>query len=103
MKTNIQGTANGYGSGIDSSGVMQQGGVPWWRKGVTGMSRKQGKGQKPKKRSSPALRASVSFAPDVYRTLEGIAKEKKVSVAWVVRDAVDNYVEDKWPLFRMQG
>lgn len=38
------------------------------------------------------LRASVSFPPDIYRMLEQIAKQKKVSVAWVVRDAAEQYV-----------
>ena len=33
------------------------------------------------------MRATISFPPDVYETLEVIAKEKKVSLAWVVRDA----------------
>ncbi len=46
-----------------------------------------------------ALRASISFPPELYRTLEGIAKQKKVSVAWVVRDATEKYVADQWPLF----
>jgi|ERR1039458_4288389 hypothetical protein len=46
-----------------------------------------------------AVRASISFPPDVYESLEIIAKEKKVSLAWVVRDAAEQYVGDKWPLF----
>jgi predicted DNA-binding protein len=45
------------------------------------------------------VRASISFPPDVYETLEGIAKEKKVSLAWVVREAAEKYIADKWPLF----
>lgn len=44
-------------------------------------------------------RASVSLSPEVYKTLERIAQEKKVSVAWVIREAVDKYLADKWPLF----
>ena len=28
-----------------------------------------------------------------------IAKEKKVSLAWVVREAADKYIAEKWPLF----
>jgi metal-responsive CopG/Arc/MetJ family transcriptional regulator len=43
-------------------------------------------------------RASISFPPELYRTLEEIAKQKKVSVAWVVRDATEKYVADQWPL-----
>ena len=47
-----------------------------------------------------SVRATISFPPDVYETLVVIAKEKKVSLAWVVREATEKYVEDKWPLFR---
>jgi len=46
-----------------------------------------------------AIRASVSFAPEIYHVLEDIAQKKKVSMAWVVREAVDKYIADKWPLF----
>jgi predicted DNA-binding protein len=45
-------------------------------------------------------RASISFPPEVYQTLEDLAKKKKVSIAWIVRDAVERYVTDQWPLFR---
>lgn len=44
-------------------------------------------------------RASVTFPPELYRTLEGLAKKKKVSIAWVVREAAEKYVADQWPLF----
>ena len=44
-------------------------------------------------------RASVSFPPELYRTLEELAKKKKVSIAWVVREAAEQYVSAKWPLF----
>lgn len=50
-----------------------------------------------------AVRASVSFPSEVYKTLEVIAKEKKVSMAWVVRDAAEKYIEGKWPLFAEKG
>ncbi|WP_082124794.1 ribbon-helix-helix domain-containing protein [Lysobacter capsici] len=40
-------------------------------------------------------RASVSFPADLYEALERIAKEKKVSVAWVVREAVERYVDQR--------
>ena len=46
-----------------------------------------------------SVRATISFPPDIYQTLEGIARQKKVSLAWVVREAVEQYVTDKWPLF----
>ncbi|MCZ8030826.1 MAG: ribbon-helix-helix protein, CopG family [Rubrivivax sp.] len=47
-------------------------------------------------------RASVTFPGELYAELERIAEEKKVSVAWVVRDAVEKYVEAQYPLFRRQ-
>lgn len=48
-------------------------------------------------------RASVSFPHDLYETLELLAKEKKVSVAWIVRDAAEKYVNEQWPLFGGKG
>jgi len=45
-----------------------------------------------------AVRASVTFPAELYVQLERIAQDKKVSVAWVVRDAVDEYVTQRWPL-----
>ncbi len=48
------------------------------------------------------LRASVSFPRELYVTLERIAKEKKVSVAWIVRDAAEKYVGEQWPLFKRE-
>lgn len=45
-----------------------------------------------------SVRASISFPSEVYETLEIIAKGKKVSLAWVVREATEKYIADKWPL-----
>ena len=45
------------------------------------------------------LRASVSFPAELHETLELIAKQKMVSVAWVVREAMEQYVARQWPLF----
>lgn len=47
-----------------------------------------------------AVRASISFPSEMYQTLEGIAKEKKVSLAWIVREGMEQYISDKWPLFK---
>jgi hypothetical protein len=44
------------------------------------------------------VRASVTLSKDVYETLGLIAGQKKVSVAWVIRDAAERYVTDQWPL-----
>jgi predicted DNA-binding protein len=46
-----------------------------------------------------AIRASISFRPETYRVLEDIARRKKVSLAWVVREATEKYVADEFPLF----
>jgi hypothetical protein len=50
-------------------------------------------------RISRSPRTSVTFPPDIYQTLEDLAKKKKVSVAWVVRDAAEKYIAEQWPLF----
>lgn len=51
-------------------------------------------------KSQPAgsIRASISFPPEVYESLEVIAKEKKVSLAWVVREAAELYISAKAPV-----
>ena len=50
------------------------------------------KGKRMKVQSTPAVRASISFPPDIYEKLEALAKQKKVSLAWVVRDASEKYI-----------
>ena len=55
------------------------------------------------KSDQKTTRASVSFPSDLYETLEKIAKEKKVSVAWIVRDAAEKYVNEQWPLLAGRG
>jgi metal-responsive CopG/Arc/MetJ family transcriptional regulator len=55
---------------------------------------------KPKR--DPAPRASVTFPPELYEKLEAIARSKKVSVAWVVRDAAEKYVVEQGPLLERQ-
>lgn len=44
------------------------------------------------------IRASISFPEEQYAVLERIAAENKVSLAWVVRDAIDGYLKSRWPL-----
>lgn len=61
-----------------------------------------------KKKSNPqpepkTTRTSVSFPTDLYGTLEALAKEKKVTVAWVIRDAAEKYVGDQWPLLERKA
>jgi hypothetical protein len=64
------------------------------------MNRKKGvaKSMKPES-SAMSVRATITFPPDLYATLEEIARQKKVSLAWVVRDAAEQYLAEKWPLF----
>jgi metal-responsive CopG/Arc/MetJ family transcriptional regulator len=56
---------------------------------------KKGRGKRMKIQHTPAVRASITFPPDLYETLEDIAKQKKVSLAWIVRDAAEKYVADQ--------
>ena len=56
------------------------------------MREKRSRGKSLKAQKKTAVRASITFPPDLYKTLEEIAKQKKVSLAWVVRDAVETYV-----------
>ena len=56
---------------------------------------------KPKQNDSQAMvRRSVSLPADEYAELERIAGETRVSVSWVVRDAVSRYLAARTPLFR---
>jgi predicted DNA-binding protein len=64
------------------------------------MRRKRNDAGKTKTQSTSTVRATISFPPDVYETLDNIAKEKKVSLAWVVREATEKYIADRWPLFQ---
>jgi metal-responsive CopG/Arc/MetJ family transcriptional regulator len=59
------------------------------------MKKTKGGGKSMKMQRTPAVRASISFPSDLYETLENIAKQKKVSLAWVVRDAAERYVADQ--------
>ncbi len=58
--------------------------------------------QKQLGRNSKSTRASISFPNELYETLDRIAKDKKVSVAWVVRDAAEKYVAAQWPLLEQR-
>ena len=47
---------------------------------------------KPEPAEGASVRATISFPSELYKTLEDIARQKKVSLAWVVRDATEKYV-----------
>ena len=51
---------------------------------------------------NPKVRTSVSLSEEAYREVERIAEQKKVSVAWVVREAVEQYLNGLQPLFRSE-
>lgn len=53
--------------------------------------------------SHKSVRTSVSLPPDLHDTLERLAKGKKVSVAWVIRDAAEKYVSEQWPLLKREN
>jgi hypothetical protein len=74
--------------------AVYRGALKWDR---LNMPTKKQRGGKAKKTAMP--RASVTFPPELYRTLEDLARKKKVSMAWVVREAAEKYVADEWPLF----
>lgn len=42
-----------------------------------------------------SVRASISFPVDVYTTLEELAQQNKVSLAWIVRDAAERYIANR--------
>jgi len=54
-------------------------------------------------REKSTCRTSVSLPPELHRELAQIAKQKKVSLAWVIRDAAEHYVEAKWPLLEQKA
>ena len=56
------------------------------------MTKKRSQGSSLKAQKTAAVRASITFPPDLYEHLEQIAQQKKVSLAWVVRDATEKYV-----------
>jgi len=56
---------------------------------------KSGKQATIKARKTRAMRASVSFPSNVYGSLGAIAQKKKVSLAWVVRDAAEKYIAEE--------
>ena len=50
-----------------------------------------------------APRQSVTFTPATYAELERLSREKKVSIAWVVREATEKYIAEQYPLFGRAG
>jgi predicted DNA-binding protein len=48
-----------------------------------------------KTQSASFVRASISFPTGIYQSLQTLAKQKKVSLAWVVREASERYVANE--------
>jgi hypothetical protein len=57
------------------------------------MTRK--KAQATKTQGASFVHGSISFLPGLCETPEDIAKQKKVSRAWVVRDAAEQHLTEK--------
>ena len=53
-----------------------------------------------KQTAKRSVRTTVSIPANDYEQLERLAEQKRVSVAWVVREAVDKYLTAESPLFR---
>lgn len=49
--------------------------------------------------SAKTVRATISLPADQHDELQRIADDKRVSLAWVVRDAVERYLAAQHPLF----
>lgn len=53
-------------------------------------------------KESGSVRLSVSLSAEQYEYLDRIAKRQRVSLAWVVRDAILRYMDTEAPLFARQ-
>lgn len=70
--------------------------TPAWCNVVnSGLQRNAMKRAREEDSSDPTVRASVSFPKYDYGEIERIARDKRVSVAWVVREAVTEYLVTK--------
>lgn len=54
------------------------------------------------KRLKTGTRITVTVPPDHYEQVCRMAKGKKVSNAWIIRDAVEKYIEADAPLFALK-
>lgn len=63
------------------------------------MVAKAKRGAKQTRGAGKSVRTSVTLPREVYDTLAQLAKSKRVTVAWVIRDAAEKYVGQEWPLF----
>jgi hypothetical protein len=79
-----------------SDNTLHHNGVKWWiPQKEWSLNQTKGYANVMKATNESAMRASISFPPDLYRSLEELAKQKKVSLAWIVRDAAERYLADQ--------
>jgi predicted transcriptional regulator len=55
-----------------------------------------------KQRNHKSARTTVSLPSEDYEELEKIAVKNRVSVAWVIREAVSHYLAEQVPLLRQR-
>lgn len=48
-----------------------------------------------KNQNTLSNRATISFPAGLYKKLKSIARREKISLAWIVRAAAENYVAKK--------
>jgi hypothetical protein len=46
-----------------------------------------------------SVRTTISLPTDQYKELVKIAKDQRVSTAWIFREAVRSYLASRYPLF----
>jgi metal-responsive CopG/Arc/MetJ family transcriptional regulator len=51
------------------------------------------------KREAKGTRLTISLPATSYREIQLMAKRNKVSAAWIIRQAVDEYIQKDIPLF----
>ena len=59
------------------------------------MREKPSQAETRKDQNKAAVRASITFPSDLHEALEKISLQKKVSLAWVVRDASERYAAEE--------
>lgn len=52
-------------------------------------------------KDKPSRRQSVSLTEEQHRQLSEIARRNRVSVAWVIREAIDRLLRDGQPLLHV--
>ena len=63
------------------------------------MAKREATAETTKQKTDGSVRVSISFDAADYAEIQGIARDKRVSTAWVVRDAVTSYLNARAPLF----